>query len=109
MCMCLIKKIFSVADSRVASMGIARRAELARADSVYHWRDIMEHIIPSLRISPQNVAMGLGDDIRSPPTVYEGCQRCSSALTQVLRGAWIENLWIYGASRSSCSGNRMIS
>ena len=108
MCMCLIKKIFIVADSRVASMGIARRAELARADSVYHWRDIMEHTIPSLRISLQNVAMGLGDDIRSPPTVYEGCQRCSSALTQVLRGARIENLWIYRASRSSCSRNHII-
>ena len=37
MCMCLIKKIFIVADSRVAPMGIAQRTELARADSVYHW------------------------------------------------------------------------
>ena len=39
MCMCLIKKIFIfiVADSRVAPMGIAQRAELARADSVYEW------------------------------------------------------------------------
>ena len=34
MCMCLIKKIFSVADSRVPPMGIVRRVELAQADSV---------------------------------------------------------------------------
>ena len=89
-------------------MGIDEATELASADSVYHRVWGMEQLKSALRISPQNVAMGLGDDIRSPPTVYEGCQRCSSALTQVLRGARIENMRIYRVSRSSRSGNCII-
>ena len=68
----------------------------------------MEHTILSLRISPQNVTMGLGNHIGSPPTVYEGCRHCCRALAQVLRGARIENMRIYGASRSSRSGNCII-